>query len=747
MKFLNNSILVFILFSMLGSACFAQIKIAGKILDSETGKPIAESKIVTNQSHTHSDDNGLFELQLNQLTDSIKIIKSGYEIYFLNIDSLQSFFTIYLTEKQFTLQEIEVNAENQFNTSQFSVVDLKNRPVQSSQDLLRIIPGMFIAQHAGGGKAEQMFIRGFDIDHGTDFKLSVDGIPVNMVSHAHGQGYADLHFVIPELVKNVNYQLGPYNVENGNFATAGAANFITIDKPKNSFSKLEYGNLGHKRALMVLDMSSRKNNANIGYLAAEGFFNNGAFVHPQNYNRYNLNSKYLFQIAQNQTLQLVFSAFTSKWDASGQIPLRAVESGFITKWGSIDPSEGGNTSRYNLSFIHNKKFSDNVQLKTQFYAVNYGFNLFSNFTFFLNDSINGDQINQKENRTILGGESKMSSHHFNWGDFQFEHSAAVGFRNDLIHNIALANTVQRRFLSYKTFGDVQELNSYSYLNEMITYKKWILILGLRYDNIQFNWQNKLDSLYQNKEHTASILQPKVGLFYNVTARLQFFAKYGKGFHSNDARVSTSNSALQTLPAAHGIDVGFMAKPVKNMLLQLNYWQLNSQQEFVFVGDEAIVELAGKSARKGLDFLVRYQINQKFQLDFDVNYSHARLLNVPNNENLIPLAPRITSIGGITFAPFNKLSFSARYRHLGDRAANESNSIVAKGYQIVDFSANYQFNRMQFQVAINNLLDTPWKEAQFATESKLKNESKPVEEIHYTPGNPFFIKTSITININ
>ena len=736
-----------LLLSLLFSTVFAQLKISGRVLDHEGSRPLPEVLIKnTVNNHTHSDDNGYFEIEIKSANDTLYFSKLGFDNKFITPQENKTFYAISLEEKLYILPTVEIKTNQSNDPSEFALVDLKNRPIQNSQDLLRIVPGMFIAQHAGGGKAEQLFIRGFDIDHGTDFKVSVDGMPVNMVSHAHGQGYADLHFVIPELVNAIQYQLGPYEATNGNFATAGAANFETIDKPVSDLAKVEMGAFGYKRGMFIYDISSHHKEDNIGYLAAEVFLNNGPFVNGQNYSRFNLNSKYLFHLRSAQTLQVIFSSFSSKWDASGQIPDRAVLDNQISRWGSIDPSEGGNTSRTNLSIIHTDTYNENSMLKTQFYAVNYGFNLYSNFTFFLNDSVNGDQINQQEQRNILGFESK---HHFRkeWGKLQLEQIVGIGMRNDFIKDISLAHNVQRKFLANKTLGNIDEINSFAFISENFSYKNWMLNLGLRFDNINFNWQNKLDSIYQSNVKNASILQPKASLFYKLNNKYQLFIKAGRGFHSNDTRVSTSNTAIQTLPSAWGYDVGFKAKPISNLLLQLNYWQLKSQQEFVYVGDEAIVEIAGSSLRKGFDFLLRAQLMKYLQADFDLNFSNPTLLNVPKEENNIPLAPRITSIGGLSFVPNKKLNISLRYRYMADRPANETNTITAKGYQLLDFISTYNYKKIQFQASITNMLNVKWNEAQFATESRLQHEKESVTEIHYTPGFSFFFKLGMSLNLD
>ncbi|HEY9046545.1 MAG TPA: TonB-dependent receptor, partial [Ohtaekwangia sp.] len=312
--------------------------------------------------------------------------------------------TLWLEPGDLLLSDVLVTDQLDHGINNISQIDIKLRPVNTSQDILRMIPGLFIAQHAGGGKAEQIFLRGFDIDHGTDINLEVDGLPVNMVSHAHGQGYSDLHFLIPELVSNVDFNKGPYYADKGNLTTAGYAAFNTKNSLDQNLVKVEGGRFGTFRnvnAINVLNNAHGERRDNL-YIASEFFRTDGFFDNNQHFNRINIMSKYNSYLSENEILTIGFSTFTSSWDASGQIPERAVESGLISRFGSIDPTEGGKTSRTNVWFKHVKKQNDGGTFENQLYYTKYNFNLISNFTFFLYDPVNGDQITQSESRNIYG---------------------------------------------------------------------------------------------------------------------------------------------------------------------------------------------------------------------------------------------------------------------------------------------------------------------------------------------------------
>lgn len=319
-----------------------------------------------------------------------------------------------LTVAPVTLNTVTVSALKAHDQQLISNLDIRLRPITNSQEILRLVPGLFIGQHAGGGKAEQIFLRGFDLDHGTDIRLTVDDMPVNMVSHAHGQGYADLHFVIPELVEGVDFAKGPYRTDKGNQATAGWVNFRTRTALNRSFAKLEVGEYNTIRAVTGLNLlgpnglfSRAKTCTDIdrdqsAYVASEYSYSDSYFDNPQHFKRFNVLGKYHRHLSPNTQLTLTASTFWSQWNHSGQIPDRAVAEGLIGFFGSIDPSEGGETGRTNVNAQLVTVTPRNHTVKNQFYYSSYNFELYSNFTFFLRDSVNGDQIRQKERRNLFG---------------------------------------------------------------------------------------------------------------------------------------------------------------------------------------------------------------------------------------------------------------------------------------------------------------------------------------------------------
>ena len=603
------------------------------------------------------------------------------------------------------------------------------------------MPGLFIGQHAGGGKAEQIFLRGFDIDHGTDIAISVDGMPVNMVSHAHGQGYADLHFVIPETVENIDFGKGSYYADQGNFNTAGFVIFNTKDQLDNNLIKLELGQFSTQRILGIYSlMNTKSHNA---YIASEYQLSDGPFESPQNFNRLNFLAKYNYNNSNKERIGISLSHFTSSWDASGQIPQRKIDDGTITRFGAIDDTEGGSTSRTNLLLEHTKFLDRNSLIKNKIFYNLYQFELFSNFTFFLNDPINGDQIQQKENRSLIGIQSEYQRF-IRYRSAEIDLSVGIDVRADNSKDNQLSRTKNRQeILERIQFGDIYETNLGMFVNAELSYQKWLINVGLRNDVFRFQYIDHLQQLYTINSVVSAIISPKLNVLYNQTNDLQYYFKLGKGFHSNDTRGAILQDGIKILPAAYSADFGIIWKPIKNVIFNAGIWNLYLEQEFVYVGDEGIVEPSGRSNRSGIDISLRYQPITQLYFQADANYTLARSIDEEIGQQFIPLAPDFTFKGSINYINSNGLFAGLELRSMGDRPANEDNSIIAIGYTIVDCNAGYTYKALTFNVIVQNLLDTEWNETQFATESRLFDELEPVEEIHFTPGIPFFIKGSIS----
>ena len=726
--------------------------IAGYIGDEQNNSPLAGVSINIAGSINRGDNSdhfGIFKItDLPEGHYEVFFSHVGYQLQKISVEVEADKVAIVragLQRSNLTLSDVTVATRKNSTLNTIAAVDIKLRPVNTSQDILRIVSGLFIAQHAGGGKAEQIFLRGYDIDHGTDINISVDGLPVNMVSHAHGQGYADLHFLIPETVDKVNFDKGPYFTNKGNLATAGFVELHTNDFLDNNLIKIQAGEFNTQRALgmfKVLNKQTDKVRQQF-YVASEYFKSDGYFDNPQNFHRFNIMGKYNAIFNNNAQLMILASALESKWDASGQIPERAVADGTIGKFGSIDNSEGGNTNRTNITAKFTKRWANGWQTTDQLYFTNYHFNLYSNFTFFLNDPVNGDEINQRESRNVYGYMGTMSKN-YSIGTKNTNTEFGWGFRYDDVNNIELNHVVKRRFLNHAEQGDIQEWNGFVYANQNIELSnKFNINGGIRYDYFRFGYKDILADDAGFNQQSRGIFSPKLNFNYIPNSTVKFYLNTGIGFHSNDTRVILNATAKDILPKVFGTDLGVVVKPVKNLLMKAALWHLYSEQEFVYVGDEGIVEPGGKTRRIGIDASVRWQVYRWLYADLDVNFARPRAINKAKGQDYVPLAPTFTSIGGLTIKTKNGLNASFRYRYIDSRPANENNTAKAKGYFLLDGVISYSYRKFEFSSSMENILNRYWKEAQFDIESRLQYETSPVSEIHYTPGTPRFLKAGIT----
>lgn len=732
------------------------LSLYGNVRDKENSLPLESVSVTLDKSHNHShtDDKGNFYFEkIEPGTHALSLEKTGYEAQVVNFTITNNdTLNVQLGSRSISLNEVAIQADmpvSAASSSYLSQINFLNRPKNSAQDLLRLVPGLFIAQHAGGGKAEQLFVRGFDCDHGTDVATFVDGIPVNMPSHGHGQGYADLHFLIPEVVEGMTIFKGTSSPYYGDFATGAAVNFKTYDSLPASLVQLEAGSVPQVRAItgsriLALLKVPVANNRITSYFAVDDINNRGYFVKTQDFKRLNLFSKITFLINEYSRVQFSVSGFGSSWNASGQIPERAVSQGMIGRYGSIDPHEGGTTQRNNYNLTYNTKLGQG-EFETQAYSFTYRFKLFSNFTFFLDDTVKGDMIEQDDNRTVKGLNTKYSIGHPLFG-LNNTFTMGASFRADEIEN-QLWHAPERIRSVARAYALIHQRSNSIYLNEIFRFNQHFrLEAGLRYDYFIFDVEDLLptDSIHKNYSgfNYQSAINPKLNLIYSVNPKLQFFLNGGSGFHSNDARAVVQDK-IHRLPLAVSAEVGALFH-IKKAVISAALWGMDLNNELVYVGDDGTTEDKGASRRVGIDISCRVQLFSWLFADADINVARCRLTDtlfgpVRKTNFYLPLAPSLTSVGGLTVKLKNGFESSIRYRYMESRPANESASVMAHGYSVIDYSADYRFKRCKIGLIIENLFNVNWNEAQFDTETRLRSETQPVEELHYTPGTPFYAK--------
>ena len=630
------------------------------------------------------------------------------------------------------------------------------KPARSAQDMLRLVPGLFIAQQVGGGKAEQIFLRGFDADHGTDVSVSVDGMPVNLVSHAHGHGWADLHFVIPETIGSYDFGKGSYYTGKGDLTTAGYVSYNTINVLDKSMVKLEGGQFNSGRAVAMINLLSNKakEKGQSAYIAGEALYTDGPFDYGQNFSRFNLFGKFNSRLGENNKLSVILSTFTSKWRASGEIPDRAEKEGYIQdRFGVIDSGQSGNVRRSNAIVKLTSALKNNYIWENEAYYSNYYFNLFTNFTFYLVDPVLGDQFNQHEERDLYGYNSKLSRQAF-IGNSILTSTAGVGVRYDQTHPSWLAHSLNHSVLKYLQIGNIKETNLNGYLDETLETGKWMFNAGVRFDHFNFIYNSTAPSsdsaanvyVGKNPKQQTSIVSPKLNIQYTFNRQFQLYFKTGKGFHSNDARVVIAGQGFKTLPAAYGSDLGFNWKPIPRLYINAALWYIFLQQEFTYgsdYGDES-VSPGGRTVRMGIDFSARYQINDWLYGDLNLNGARPRSIDDPKGQDYLPTAPTFTSTGVLYVRFKNGVNGGLSYRYLHDRPANGDYSLTAKGYFLTDLTANYTKKKYEIGILIENLLNQKWYESQVEYESKLKYETESVDEVSYTAGVPFFAKLKLSV---
>jgi CarboxypepD_reg-like domain/TonB-dependent Receptor Plug Domain len=727
---------------------FSQQVIKGKVIDKNTLQPLeyAVISVGENGPKAITDQQGNFECRMPGHDDSLRISFVGYRPQSIVPGKPGQPMTIGMERGPMDLKAVTIlPLSNNATFHTIAGIDLNLRPANSAQDLMRLVPGLFLMQHQGGGVADHIFLRGFDADHGTDVSVSVDEMPLNLVSHAHGQGFSDLHFVIPELVTNYEYGKGPYYADHGDFTTAGYVAFHTADVLDKSQVKLEGGafNTGRAMAMVNLLSDKAKQRGESAYLAGEGFYTDGPYDYPEHFNRGNLFGKYIVKLSPAEQLKVTLSTFSSDWRSSGEIPERAVSEGLISRWGYIDSLQGGSTSRTTAIARLTSSLPHNLVLENQAYYARYFFILHYDETFFANDSINGDQLRQRESRDLYGYNGKLSQHAYlsNGGDLTS--TFGVGWQLNNIHGSSLSHTKDYDdVLDYIQYGNVREMALNTYLDENYRFGNWLLNAGVRLDYLYFDYMDKLNPPQPSRSKT--IASPKLNIAYTVNEDVQVYVKTGRGFHSNDAKVVAENRGLNVEPAAYGADLGINWKPVPHLFINAAAWYLFLEQEFTYNGDDGTFSPGDQTRRVGFDFSARYQFTPWLFANFDINVCNARDVQAPKGNNYLPLAVPLSGTGGVYVKMPHGWNGGLSYRYLENRPANSDNSLIAKGYFLADLTANYTQRKYELGLEVQNLFNTQWEDAQYEVISRLKKEPQPVDDVSFTPGMPFFIKLKCAI---
>ena len=624
-------------------------------------------------------------------------------------------------------------SSQQFIPDKEILLQPQGRPAQ----VLRLIPGFIAVEHSGGaGKADQYFLRGFDADHGTDVAFFTDGMPINLRTHAHGQGYTDLNFIIPETVEGLDVSKGAYLPEYGDFATAGAVSFRTRQVVQEGVVQATGGQFDTQRYLLMFSPTKDKVRT---LFAAEGYYTNGPFENGNRYLRTNLFGKMTTNLTGRDELSLTGTFLKSQWNGSGEIPFRAVTDGTLNRFGAIDPSEGGNTLRSTVRLNYHYDTTSGGQFFANAYGQYYRLDLFTNFTFFLNDPVNGDGIQQSDRRVVYGGDLGYKQQ----GEVLGVPSiGTVGFqtRVDDIH-ARLGTQTTRMPTGTTTDSDILEASYAPFVKAELQPTSWMRLSGgLRAETFTFDVRNRCSTCAEQPAGRASsgIVLPKMNLILGPWAGTEFFANYGEGYHSNDARSAVAPGSLP-LARAKSYEVGVRSKPwgPEGVELIATLWRLDLKSELVFAGDAGTTDIRGASRREGLEVAARGQIWGPIYFNGSVTWTKAEF----RNGDAIPLAPEYTAYGAVILKWPEGLTSQLQATYLGVRPLIEDRSMTSPSWITFDLSERYRLpitlphGRMEAFLFVQNLFNTEWEQAIFAFESRLRNEAAGVSDIHFVPGNP------------
>ncbi|MDC0598238.1 TonB-dependent receptor plug domain-containing protein [Gammaproteobacteria bacterium] len=609
--------------------------------------------------------------------------------------------------------------------------DFSTRPMMRVGELVEVIPGMIATQHSGPGKANQYFLRGMNLDHGSDFTAIFEGMPINFRSHAHASGYLDINIIIPEIIETVEFHKGTYYAQNGDFSAAGSARFKTYDRIEQNYVELTLGNFNHQRVLGAASVDTTNGTM---LFAGEAEYRDGPWDLEQDVNKYNGFLKYTGDFMGIDS-QLTFMAYDSNWNATDQIPLREVLNGNLSRFGFVDGTLGGESSRY--SMIGNFDFDNNFTANA--YYSNYSLNLFGNPTYFLNDPVNGDQIEQEDQRSVWGGFIKHSQE-LVWKQRPVTPTLGVEFRFDDIDEVNLFNTRERQRLNAVRNDTVEEL-SFSMFGEVevLWSDRFRTTFGLRGEF--FNWDVDAQLAPNSGSGSDSLIMPKFSAAWIPVSGYEVYFNYGEGFHSNDVRGAEISidpvtgdpvSPVDTMVQAEGAEIGVRAEPTDGVNITLVGFWMELDSELLFVGDAGTSEPNDATERRGVELSAFWELNDWIVLDATATYNRARFQDAPSGADYIPDAHKTTASAGITLVHPSGFTGSFRMRHFGDAPLEETDTVQKDGTTLFNLGLSYTADKYEVGLDVLNVFDDDGNDIEFFFESQLAGEIAPVADFHFHP---------------
>ncbi|MDN2677614.1 TonB-dependent receptor [Janthinobacterium sp. SUN033] len=601
-------------------------------------------------------------------------------------------------------------------------------------ELLEAVPGLIVSQHSGEGKANQFYLRGFNLDHGTDLRTTVDEMPVNQRSHGHGQGWTDLNFLIPELAMRLDYKKGPYSAAQGDFSSAGAASVVYANRLTQGVASVGLGQNGFRRALLA--DSPDAGDGSLLY-ALEAQHNDGPFTQPDRYRKLNGVLRYSEGYA-NNGFNVTAMAYDASWNATDQIPLRAVQDGTLGRFDAIDASDGGKAQRYSLSGAW-RQTTDDVSSRVSAYVIANRLALFSNFTYAMDDPDNGDQFAQPDRRVTAGLDASHTWHrHTDRGSS--DTTIGLQLQNDNIHN-GLYNTRQRQILSTTRQDHIVESSIGVYGENSTRWSRWLrTVAGLRADAYRFDVRS--DRAANSGTASDHLFSPSLSVIAGPWRDTEAYLNIGNGFHSNDARGTTITVDPKTGEAAdkvtplvrsRGLELGLRSAAIAGLQTSLSLYRLDFDSELLFIGDAGATEAGRPSRRYGLEFSSYYKAASWLSLDLDLAYARARSRGSDPAGDFIPGAIEGVAQLAMTVTPPGPWSGSLRLRYFGPRPLIEDNSVRSAASVGLNGRIAYQIDKtLRVEVEGYNLANRRDSAIDYYYASRLPGEAQPVDDIHFHP---------------
>lgn len=617
-----------------------------------------------------------------------------------------------------------------------SAAEIARRPFSRAGEILETVPGVVVSQHSGEGKANQYYLRGFNLDHGTDVAITVAGIPINLPTHAHGQGYADANFLIPELIGGVQYRKGPYSAEEGDFASAGAVNVNYLNVLDHPLALAEGGTYGFARAL-VAD-SPRLGDGYLLY-AVEAAENGGPWVQPDDFRKWNGIVRYT-RGGQRGGFSITAMAYGSRWRSTDQIPERAVRESLISRFGNVDPSDGGRTHRTSVE-AEGQWSGASTLTQVSAFAVDYGLDLFSDFTYFLDDPVNGDQFEQLDRRQVYGARASRRWL-ATWGGVAAENVIGVETRVDDIGTVGLYHTRDRLRLGTIREDSVLQSNLSAYAQTSLQWSEHLrTVAGVRFDRDRF----RVDASDPRNggARTSAIVSPKLSVVLGPWRRTELYVNAGSGFHSNDARGATIRfdpstgepaRAVDPLVRATGAEIGARTSPSPRMHLTAALWGLDLASELVFTGDAGTTEASRPSRRTGIELTGAYEVSRTLGIDADYARSRARFRDDDPAGDRIAGAVEGVASAGLTFRDLGRFSGEVRDRYFGPRPLIEDDSVRSKASNTINARLAVAITpRLRVAADVFNVFDARVSDVDYFYTSRLPGEpAGGVDDVHFHP---------------